>query len=132
MRKRLMMLIGMMAMIVACNKNDEENPARYAGRFQGDIDITVDGKNSGTIAAHTITIHPATVGDYSISDNVIILSSGTIKKDVLTLERTRVATGASLNVYEYGTGIFRGDTLQIEFHHDEEKPAGNTSVRETI
>jgi hypothetical protein len=121
-----------LCLLVGCSKKDEVNPARYAGRYQGDIEVNVNGTYERTIPAHTLTIHPATVGDFVISDNVIILSSGPVSDDLLILPRTRVASGTSLNVYEYGTGSFRADTLQIEFHQDEEIPSSNTVRQATV
>ena len=111
-----------------CTKDKEENPALYAGTYTGDIQVYRDGVFSHTLSTHSMIIHPATWGDYAITNNVINRSTAPISNNTLHMDRAMVGTG-SVNIYEYGTGVFGNNTLTIEFYHEEENPSTHSIIR---
>ena len=120
--------IFFLLLLVGCTKKEVENPAKYAGSYIGTIEVYRNGVLLQTIPSHTIIIHPATWGDYAISNNVITRSTAPIEQNVLRFDRALVGSGA-VNIYEFGTGTFSNNTLTIEFYQEEETPATHTVTR---
>src|SRR4051812_12642682 len=113
------LVLASLLVLWSCNKKEEENPAKYAGTYSGNVDVYLNGTLTNTIINHSLIIHPATVGDYAISNNLITRSVAPIVNNTLSFARARVGTGL-VDVYEYGTGQFSGNTLTLELYQDEE------------
>jgi len=125
--KPLLFMAGML-MLWGCTKKEDENPAKYAGTYSGNVEVYLNGTLTNTILNHSLIIHPATVGDYAISNNLITRSTAPIINNTLSFARARVGTG-QIDIYEYGTGQFSGNTLTLELYQDEEDPASHTVIR---
>lgn len=125
--KGLLLVFGFVV-FAGCTKNKEDNPALYAGTYTGDIEVYRNGVFSHTLSDHSIIIHPATWGDYAISNNVINRSTAPIANNILRFDRAMVGTGA-VNIYEYGQAVFGNNTLTIEFYQEEENASTQTITR---
>jgi hypothetical protein len=120
-------VLGLCLILFACKK-DVNQGKQYAGSYEGDIVVTTNGDYDHTISHHHLGIEPSSTKDqFILYNNVINLATATISGHTLTLPRTLIGSGSTMNMYEYGTGEFSGDTLRIEFHQDRETPANNTA-----
>jgi hypothetical protein len=126
--KKLVVLVGLV-FLFSCRKDDTVDANKFAGTYHGDVQVYVNGNLDHTILNHTLIVHPATVGDFAISNNVITLSTAPIRGNALVFDRTRVGAGPSVNIYEYGTGTFVGDTLRLELYQDRLDAVSNAVLR---
>jgi hypothetical protein len=116
--------------VSACSKtSDDIKVADLSGSYKGNINTYMNGTLSQTLNNHTIVLVPTTVvGQVTITNNVIISTSGKISGNTLTIPKSIVASNQSFSVSEYGTGTFSGNKLTIEFYQDQVSPNGSIST----
>ena len=127
MKKLIPFVVLFILLCLSCNKSSNSNNSND-GTYKGDIKAYINGTLNSTGYGRTITFTSSSSGKINITNNVMMSTSADLSGNMLTIPRTTVTSSQAFNGVEYGTGIFSGNTITIDFHQDLLNPTTNALI----
>ncbi len=133
--KKLILLL-FIPLVFACSDDSAENNSSssdsYLGTYIGDIDVFLQGQYHSTLYNHAMSfISIENSNNILIDGNLILTNTCTIDGNNLIISENTAASTSTSYVIEYGSGLFNGNELEIEFHQDQYTINGNIAVTGT-
>jgi hypothetical protein len=125
MKTKILIVFLMTAILFnySCNKNtDAISSNGFAGSYRGIVSDSSNGVYTSMLNDYTIIINPTnTNGQVTLTNNLIIPSSGTIIGTTFTIPQTIVSQTSSSKTIQYAIGTFSGlnnNNWNVIFYQD--------------
>ena len=133
--KKLILLL-FIPLVFTCSDDSTDNNSSssnsYLGTYIGDIDVFLQGQYHSTLYNHVMSfISIENSNNILIDGNLIMTNICTIEGNNLIISENTAASTSSFYVIEYGSGLFNGNELEIEFHQDQYNINGNINATGT-
>ena len=119
MKKLIYKLLVLSIIFSACKKENDStvnsNSSIYSGTYIGNVDTYLNGTFHST-ASKLIILSELNTINYLMENNIFMSTTCEISNGNLSIPNDTTAGNSTYNVIEYGTGIFNGNNLTIEFN----------------
>ena len=122
MKKIVLIILFFNLLIHFTSCSDDENTSNgnsnYVGTYVGNIDTYIDNVFHSNISK-TITLSTlSNLNEFLMDNNIFMTTTCSIANNNLDIPSHTTAETATFSVIEFGTGIFNGNNLTIEFQQD--------------
>ena len=116
----IILFFNLLIQFTSCNddENTSNGNSNYVGTYVGNIDTYIDNVFHSNVSK-TITLSTlSNTNEFLMDNNIFMTTTCSITNNNLDIPSHTTAETATFSVIEFGTGIFNGNNLTIEFQQN--------------